>query len=431
MGRARSLLLILPALLATAAAGQVRDPGPPAGLEVEPNAIQDLAQPMAVRVAGIPRGGTAHLQVLQDCDGDDRPDLHGTADCASPLYEWDSVPADFDGVSDRLDFQALRARGKELPVDRRLWLRASRRGSSQALYALFGLVKDPCSLWQSVLATFQRSPCRLGLTQALLRHRGAAAWKNDLYEVRRVDLAAEPLRPVSVPGTRGATGVAWLDSGTLLVTVAPPAGPSRLLRVPISSGVGSAGGEPVVLWEVPAGDPRLATAPLALPAGRVAFVRQAPGAPSALLSVWEGGTVDSARDVELPGGIHQLAAADPAGREILALTLGAEDNRPAFLRIDLAARTVESLGFHPALYQALFSAPGGDGAAVPAVSVIAFEDNSGQTGWDLALVDASGKLVRDVQARPEDDLLPAWRPGNAGGGTLAFLAEVERAKTAP
>jgi hypothetical protein len=277
---------------------------------------------------------------------------------------------------------------------------------------------DRCTLWLSLLATFQRSPCRLGLAQALLRHRGGAAWKNDLYEVRRVDLSADPLRPVSVPGTRGATGLAWLDGGTLLVTVAPAAGPSRLLRVPVS------GGEAKVLWEIPAGDVRLATAPLALPAGRVAFVRQSPGAASAVLSVWENGSVDPARDVELPGGIHQLAAVDPTGREILALTLGTEDNRPAFLRVDLAARTVESLGFHPALYQALFSSPGGSG-----VSIIAFEDNSGQTGWDLALVDASGRLVRDVQARPENDLLPAWQPG--AGGALAFLAEVTEDKARP
>ncbi|MES1243878.1 MAG: hypothetical protein ABUT39_19895 [Acidobacteriota bacterium] len=417
MARTRSRLLSA-LLLAGALNGQA-DPGPPAGLAVEPNAIQDPAQPMAIRVAGIPRGERARLQVLQDCDGDGRPDLRGTAGCASPLHEWDSVPADFDGVSDRLDFQALRGQGRELPADRKLWLRASRPGSSQGLYALFGLVKDPCTLWQSLLASFQRSPCRLGLAQALLRHRGAAAWRNGLYEVRLADLAADPLRPVSVPGTRGATGLAWLDGGTLLVTLAPAAGPARLLRAPV------AGGEAKVLWEAPAGDARIAAAPLALPAGRVAFVRQSPGAATAVLSVWENGGVDPARDVELPGGIHQLVAADPAGREILALALGAEDNRPVFLRVDLAERSVESLGFHPALYQTLFSAPGGEAAPV---AIIAFEDNSGQNGWDLALVDASGRLVREVQTRRENDLLPAWRPG---GGALAFLAEVTEKQASP
>lgn len=402
------LLGLLLVAIALPAVGQSRDPGPPAGLEVEPNAIQDPARPMIVRVAGIPRGETAHLQVLQDCDGDDRPDLQGVADCKSPLHEWDSAPADADGVSDRLDFRTLKT--KEPLENRRLWLRASRKGSSQALYALFGLVKDPCSLWQSLLATFQRSPCRLGLTQALLRHRGAAAWKSGRYEVRRLDLSKEPFRPVSVPGTKGATGLAWLDDQTLFVTVAPTAGPSRLLHVSLS------GGDAKVLWEAPSGDARFATAPLSLPGERVAFVRQALGSSSALLSVWEKGSVDPARDLELPGGIHQLVASDPGGKEILALTLGAEENQPAFLRINLATRSVENLGFHPALYQAVFSSPKGDRA------IVAFEDNSGQTGWDLVLVGASGKLVKKVQSRPEDDLLPAWQPG---GGGVAFLAEVE------
>jgi hypothetical protein len=401
------LLLVAAALPAT---GQSRDPGPPAGLEIEPNAIQDPARPMIVRVAGIPRGEKAYLQVLQDCDGDDRPDLQGAADCKSPLLERDSAKADADGVSDRLDFRTLKT--KEPLDNHRLWLRASRKkGSSQALYALFGLVKDPCSLWQSLLDTFQRSPCRLGLTQALLRHRGAASWKSGRYEVRRLDLSKEPFRPISVPWTKGATGLAWLDDQTLFVTVAPTAGPSRLLRVPLS------GGEAKVLWEAPSGDARFATAPLALPGDRVAFVRQALGSSFALLSVWEKGNVDPARDLELPGGIHQLAASDPEGKEILALTLGAEGNQPAFLRIDLATRSVENLGFHPALYQAVFSSPKGDRA------IVAFEDNSGQTGWDLALVDASGKRVKKVQSRPEDDLLPAWQPG---GGGVAFLAEIEK-----
>jgi hypothetical protein len=383
-------------------------------LGVEPNAIQDVAKPMTIRVAGIPRGESAHLQVLQDCDGDNRPDLTGTTACKNPLYEWDSPPADAEGVEDRVDFQALRAAGRELPANQSLWLRASRKGSSQALYALFGLVKDPCSLLQSFLASFGRGPCHLGLPQALLQHRGASAWKSSRYEVRRVDLGTEPYRPVSVLGTQGATGLAWLDAQHLLVTIASTAGSSRLLRVPLS------GGNPEILWVSSCDDDRLAIAPLALPGGRIAFVRQS--ASSILLSVLENGIVDPKRDLELPGGIHQLVASDPEGKEILALTLGVEESRPAFLRIDLEARHVENLGFHPAFYQAAFSSPKGDRA------IVALEDNAGRTGWDLALVDATGKLVGDVQARPESDLLPAWQPG---GGEVAFLAEVERSEVKP
>jgi hypothetical protein len=394
------------------AASQSTDPGLPAGLEIEPNAIQDPATPMVIRVPKIPPGKTVYLEVLQDCIGnDERPEREGTADCANPLLKRDSVAADRDGVRDRLSFQDLRDQGKALPEDRKLWLRVSRsKESSQALYAMFGLVKEPCSLWQSLLATFERGPCRVGFARVLLRHRGAAAWKSGRYEVRHLILSKEPFQPVTVPGTWDATGLAWLDDQTLLVTVAPAVGHARLLRVAASGSRGE------VLWEAPCGDSRIATAPLALPAGRVAFVRQAPDASSSLLSVWEKGRIDPDLDLELPGGIHQLVTADRQGKEILALTLGAEENQPAFLRIDLAARSVENLGFHPALYQAVFSSPKGDGA------ILAIEDNSGQTGWDLVLFNPSGKLRKKLQTRPEDDLLPAWQPG---GGGVAFLAELE------
>lgn len=395
--------------IALAAAGQSPDPGPPVDLEIEPNAIQDPAKPMVIRVK-IPRGESIHFQVLQDCNTDGRPDLQGKAGCVNPLHEWDSAPADAKGVSDRLDFQALSAKGRGLPEEHKLWLRASRKGSSQALYALFGLVREPCSLWQSLLATFQRSPCRLGLVHGLLRHRGATAWKDGRYEVRRLDPRVERLRPITVGGTQGATGLAWLDDRTLLVTVAPPVGHARLLRMPVS------GGCMEILWEAPCGDTGFVTAPLALPGGRIAFVRQERSASSSLLSVWEKGKIDPDRDLVLPGSIHQLVASDPKGREVLALTFGTEENQPAFLRIDLAARSVENLGFHPALYQAVFRSPKGDSA------ILAFEDNAGTAGWDLVLVNASGKLLKIVQNRPEDDLLPAWQPN---GGGVAFLAEIE------
>jgi hypothetical protein len=77
---------------------------------------------------------------------------------------------------------------------------------------------------------------------------------------------------------------------------------------------------------------------------------------------------------------------------------------------------VKSLGFDPSLYEVIFRSPKGNSA------IVAFVDNSGRNGWDLELVDATGKHVKDVQTRPEDDLLPAWKPS---GGGLAFLAEVE------
>jgi hypothetical protein len=202
-----------------------------------------------------------------------------------------------------------------------------------------------------------------------------------------------------------------------LVTVAPAAGPARLLKVPLA-----AGGATQVLWQVPADDGRLLVAPLALPAGRIALVRQTRTGDSSLLSVLGKAGIHPAEDLELPARIHQLAARDPQGQQILALTLGAEENHPAFLHIDLAARSVENLGFSPALYQAVFSLSQGRGA------IVAFLDNSSETGWDLAWVDAAGKFLKDVQARTENDLLPALQPNGTG---LAFLAEVPEADPKP
>ncbi|HEX3529635.1 MAG TPA: tetratricopeptide repeat protein, partial [Thermoanaerobaculia bacterium] len=406
-----SLVLLLVGIVLPAA-GQSPDPGPPAGLELEPNAIQEPAKPMVIRVRGIPRGETVQLQVLQDF----RPDLQGASGSPSPLYKWDSAPAGDEGVTDHLDFQALRAQGRALPEDRRLWLRVSRKGSSQGLYALFGLVKEPCDLWRSVLETFGRGHCGLKLTQVLVQqHRGGAAHRAGArYEVRHLNLAKRPYLPVTVPGTQGATGLAWLDDRTLLVTAAPDGGPSRLLRVPLS------GGKAEILWRASCGDARSATAPLTLPGpgGRIAFVRQASASSSSLLSVLDKGKLDPALDLELPGRIHQLVAVNLEGQQILALTLGAEEDHPAFLRIDLAARSVENLGFDLKLYRAVFTStsPQGDRA------IVAFEDNDNQKGWELELANASGKLREKVQSRPEDDLLPAWQPS---GGEIAFLAEIE------
>ncbi|HSS50156.1 MAG TPA: hypothetical protein VLX28_14555, partial [Thermoanaerobaculia bacterium] len=198
-----TLLLLSSAL---PAAGQARDPEPPIGLEIEPNAIQDPAKPMGIRVTGISRGETVHFQVLQDCNGDDRPDLEGTPGCESPLYHWESPKAGEEGVSDLLNFRALRHEGHELPENRKLWLRVTRKGSNESLSTFFGLVTDPCQFWKSLLDTFKPGPCSLGrLPQALLRHRGATTWKNaDRFEVRHLDLGKEHFRPIAVPGTQGA-----------------------------------------------------------------------------------------------------------------------------------------------------------------------------------------------------------------------------------
>ena len=61
--------------------------------------------------------------------------------------------------------------------------------------------------------------------------------------------------------------MAWLNAQTLVVTATEAR--SKLLRVPLQ-------GEPTVLWKDPAPDGLSAAAPLALPGGKIAFVRQRP-----------------------------------------------------------------------------------------------------------------------------------------------------------
>ena len=113
------VLLILGVASLLIAAAQAPDPGPPAWVEVDPNAIESSNQPMRIDVGGIPQGQTVTLQVLQDCNGDHRPDLQGQGDCKSPLYARDSSKADSRNmVEDYLDFAALEKSGTPLPRNR-------------------------------------------------------------------------------------------------------------------------------------------------------------------------------------------------------------------------------------------------------------------------------------------------------------------------
>jgi hypothetical protein len=401
------------------AAVPVSDPGPPAWVEVDPNAIQNAGQPMQVNVGGIPQGQTVMLQILQDCNGDHRPDLRGQGDCKSPLVARDSSKSGSRNmVEDSLDFIALEKSGTSLPRNRALWLRASRPGSQQGVLTLFGLVDDPCTLWQATLEVFRLGACsQSAVAQALRRHRGPLGFEEKTFEVRRLDPAGDA-PPVVIAGTRGATGVAWLNAQTLVVTAAEAG--SKLLRVPLQ-------GRPTVLWQDPAPDGLSAAAPLPLPRGpsgdRIAFVRQrltgqesAEGRPVAFLSLWAKGKIDPAHDVVLPFRIQQLLVSSPDGRQILALSLGIGENLPSFLQIDLAERTVQNLGYSPTLYQVAFRSP------KTGASVVSFEDVSTDQGWDLVLADDKGRLIKDLQARKQDDILPAWQPD---GKSLAYLAEVE------
>ncbi len=417
--------------------------GHPPRVELKPNALQrmrDCKLPvMDVEVRGITPGQPVHIEILRDCNADRRPDLKSDTDCCkSPIASWDSEPAnDLGQVRAEIDFATRKG---TLPENVGLWVRVTRiPNDGLADLAPFGLLQNPCDLWTSLVDTFFGGDCDPGLTRALWPHRGPDDLEAVIFEVRRLKMdpvpgAAELPETLEVPGTLGATGVAWMDNATLIVTrgSSPSEGFSVIgQEKPVAAGLYRIplGGEPALLWRSEAGDV-LPTAPLALPGGRIAFVRQslAPepletvghDAPTtAILSIWKDGSLEP-REVPLPYHIQQLLKADDDGRQILALTLGFRSSRPLFLHIDLrgAEPSVEAVGYDHSLYLAALRAPGGQ------VSVIAIDDVSGRFGWDLSLIRPGDEIPQHlVHRKGRHDLMPAWRPD---GKELAYLAEVSR-----
>lgn len=424
------LTLSLLTVLAATPAERIASPDPhrlPQRLALKPTAIERLDQPLEITVEGVAAKETLELQVLRDCDRDGQPGIEEEGECRSPLYTGTSAPAGKNAkLEDRLDFEQLAREGRVFPPGTVLWLRVRYPGSDKYLQRFFGFLEAPCTLFATVVDTFFPGRCGLTLPQVLREHRAPSSLADLLFEVRRVAVGAAPGEPATVPGTRGANGVAWIDGETLLVTAAGAPGTPEL--APGLYRVGLDGKPPERLW-APTGDSRPA-APLALGRERHAFVLQIPGprpsdsspemAPR--LVVWERGHIE--REVPLPLQVHQLLARDAAGQTLLALSLGEGDNRPALLTIDLRQGAVEEVGFDNALYLAALREPGGHRA------VVAFE-NARQGGWELALAEpdgegteteTKGKATELVARDSFNDLAPAWKPA---GGEVAYLAEVE------
>jgi len=414
-------------VLAWVLGAEQSDPGPPEWLELVPNAIQDEDH-MAVIVGGIPQGGVVHFEVLRDCNGDGKPEPKSVDDCRSPVHEWNSVPADDKNiVNEELDFRDLGTKGVQLPTNKVLWLRASRPGSRHTREVIFGIVDDPCDLWETVIENFLGGRCDPHLAQALVKHRSETHLEDLTFEVRLIEMDGKPtsegVEAVSVPGTLGATGVSWLDEKRLLVTVAATAiseeddGDLRPAEPGLYQ-ISLAGGPTKLLWAPDAGDLWRPVAPLALPDCRIALVRQPlgnppAGEPAALLHIWRDGRLDEG--IPLPYKVHQLVAGDARGSAVLALTLGREQSLPAFMKVDLPERTVEHLGYHHGLYHAAMRSPVGE------ISVVSAEDVTERLRWFLILVDENGQWVKDLQVREDlHDILPAWHPD---GMRIAFLGE--------
>ena len=98
------------------------------------------------------------------------------------------------------------------------------------------------------------------------------------------------------------------------------------------------------------------------------------------------------------------------------MSLGIGENLPSFLQIDLAERTVQNLGYSNAFYLVTSAPPG------PGLRSSHSRTFPRTRAGDLVLADDKGRLLKDLQARKQDDILPAWQPD---GKSFAYLAEVE------
>jgi hypothetical protein len=381
-------------------------------VRITPNAIQQRDVPMLIDLAGAP-GQTLYLFILRDCDGNAAtPELRGTERCVTPLHEQMAV---LDGTG-RRQVELRFEKNLHLPGNQNLWLRASSVPAGDRAYqdAVFGLVDEPCSLWATVISAFGLGSCSSGLGEAFGPQRSHDDQRPAVaLEARRLVIPPDGTPagdPVSVPGTRGATGVAWLDPGTLLVTVgaseqdivpvdddAPEPVPPGLYRIDVATGKGQRLVQP--------GERETLAAPFALGGDAIVFAREsvvvrADGS-VATLTVLRGNRVT--REIPLRRSIHQILAMDPRGRSVLAYSRW--QGIPILLQIDLLTGAVADLGFPPQLFHAVMRMPGSSQA------VVALEDNAGYNGWDLILVDGSGHLAQELAVGPSEDLMPAWRPG--------------------
>jgi len=404
--------ILLAALGAPPAAAQE-----PSRLVIDPNAIVEPGEPVEVLIEGVAKG-TLRLWILRDCDRDGQPDH--SPECP-PLFERESAAAKGGVIRDRLEAALLAT----LPKNESLWLRAAAKAEAHGKKATFTLSEDPCSAFDTVADLFLRGECKPpSLPQVLRRHRQPSDLQDAVFEVRRLDFGAESAEPVTVAGTRGASGVAWSRDGkSLWVTIAEE-GRGDLAPGVYAVGLGSQSEEAVAVW-TPEPEVCRPHAPLALSSERVAVVCQASGPQRqdepeevARLVVIEGGAVR--REVPLPFKGHQLLAASDDGTQVLALSLGIGDNQPVFLSIELEGQRVEVLGFSNAFYQAVMREPGGGR------SLVAYENAYGGYGWQIALADGEDYLQDLVKRDGVHDLAPAWHPA---GGELVFLAQVGTASS--
>ena len=414
---ARGVIVLLAAVAGIEAARA--EPAP--AVEITPNAILQPSEPMEIEVTGSP-GTALHLFILRNCDNDwSTPEATPRPGC-DPRVLVRQVRLDQRGRwRQRLPMAEVPSSLHGQP----LWVRVSTNVGGQWPHgdAIFTVVSDPCSVWDTFIGLFTEGPCRADVQKTIRPQRGSSSERpGGLLEVKRIE--RDPStgawgRLTAVPGTRGATGATWADAHALLVTVDAVAGgdgaePPGLYRIDVETGRRRSLAAPR--------EGEILTAPFAVTPDQVVFVRERVVTHSdgtvAVLAMWRRGRVT--REIPLRVTIHQILAADPARSSVLAYSRW--QGVPALLQIDLRTGAVTHLGFPEQLVHAALREPGGSTA------VLALPDNAGDNGWDLVLVDARGRLAEELAVGPDDALMPAWHPG---GGEIVHLGQVKESVVAP
>lgn len=428
------------------------DPAP--SVEITPNAILKPDETMTVEIHGSP--GEAWMSILKNCDNDrNTPETKRSRGCDPVIWRRKITLEGPNRWKGSLSMAVVPEAGGE----QTLWLRVSqpiKNGRWHYGDAVFTIASNPCSVWDTFIDLFSGNECKieirsllqpmnrwelidamrlmpsmesepealggiprfasmLQVLDSMLQMRGSDQRPAAPLEVRL--LARDPLtgtwaEPRSVRGTHGATGTAWASERSLFVTV-DRAGedvetPPRLTR-PGLYRLDIASGERTLLRRARAGE--ILTAPFAVRPDSVVFVRERVTASAdgtvATLAVWRSGRI--IRQIPLRRTIHQILAAEPGQRSVLAYSRW--QGVPALLRIDLRTGLVTHLGFPLELFHAVMRAPG-DGPIAVAV-----EDRFDYNAWDLVLIEKD-RLIRHVGGADEA-LMPAWRPDSLA---LAYLA---------
>lgn len=415
-------LVLVGALTAWTTAGSVAaEPAP--SVVIEPNAIQNASGSMKINVRGR-AGATVHLFILKSCDSDpNTPEITPTKTCNPRVVE---QPFTLDSRGQK----TLELKMSRIPRrlhGHKLWARVAIDTSGRGAHgqAVFTVLGDSCSVLETIWGLVADNDCTINMDETLKHQRGGSAERPDIVlEVRRLarNAAGKWTAPQIVPGTRGATGVAWADEDSLYVTIgriaedlfapanAPPPAKPGLYRIDRTSG------QRTLL--LASEDDETFAAPFAVRPGCMVFVRErviaAPDGTVATLAVWRHGR-GVTREIPLRQSIHQILAAEPKRPQVLAYSRWR--GVPALLSIDLRSQVITHLGAPEYLFHAALRAPGRGEA------VMALEDNAGDNGWDLILVNEKGALSEEVLVGAGDDLMAAWRPG---GMEIVYLGQAER-----